>query len=249
MKIKTKVMRGSVIVQSHIQTLRDVLIFSKYETSQIEFDLMKYDFRIVKKNPDFILCYGGDGTILLCERKFPQIPKLIIKKSVKCRKCDYAPNQIDEVLSKIREREYKIQTEIKLETEIDDNKIVGLNEIQIRAKLPIYALRFSTSIDGETFENLIGDGLIVATPFGSTGYYKSTGGDQFLKGIGVSFNNLHNRRIKSMVVSENSIIKTEIDRGPALVISDNYEQFFELKDNETSIIKKSDNLAKFIYIP
>lgn len=242
-------MRGSEIVQSHTQTLRNVLLFSKYETSQIENALLKYDFQIVKKNPDFILCFGGDGTILLCERKFPQIPKLIIKKSVICRKYDYAPNQIDEVLSKIKKGEYKIQPEIKLETEINDNTIVGLNEIQIRAKLPIYALRFSTSINGETFENLIGDGLIVATPFGSTGYYKSTGGDQFLKGIGVSFNNLHNRKIKSIIVSENAIVKTEINRGPAWVITDNNEQFFELKENEMSTIKKSDNLAKFIYIP
>jgi NAD+ kinase len=236
-------------LQSHTLTLRDVLVFSKYETSQIENALQKYDFHIVKKNPDFILCFGGDGTILLCERKFPQVPKLIIKKSVICRKCDYFPHQIDEVLSKIKEGEFKIQTEIKLETEIDNKKLVGLNEIQIRAKLPIYALRFSTSINGETFENLIGDGLIVATPFGSTGYYKSTGGERFLKGIGVSFNNLHNRSIKSIMVSENSIIKTEIDRGPAWVITDNYEQFFELKDNEISTIIKSDNFAKFIYIP
>ena len=125
---------------------------------------------------------------------------------------------------------------------------MALNEIQVRAKLPINALRFSISVNGKEYCDLIGDGVIVATPFGSTGYYKSTGGKKFTKGIGLSFNNLHNKRLKSFVSPEKSVIKTKIHRGPGWVVADNYERFFELKDGDISIIQKSENTARFIYV-
>ena len=44
------------------------------------------------------------------------------------------------------------------------------------------------------------------------------------------------------------LIKTKIHRGPAWVVVDNYERFFELKDDDISIIRKSKNTAKFIYV-
>ena len=227
--------------------LEKVVIVSPIEISQIKRNLTKHNFQIVEKNPDFVLCYGGDGTILFSERKFPQVPKLVIKKSIICRKIDYNLLDLENKLERIREKKFMIRKEIKLETE--NKKLIGLNEIQVRAKLPTNALRFSTFVNGKEFRNLIGDGVIIATPFGSTGYYKSTGGKKFKKGIGISFNNLHNRKIKSFVASEDSVIKVGINRGPAWIIADNNERFFELEDNNVYTIRKSASVANFIYFP
>jgi NAD+ kinase len=138
---------------------------------------------------------------------------------------------------------------IKLESERDREKITGLNEIQVHTKLPIQAIRFSVIVDGREFTNLIGDGVIVATPFGSTGYYASTGGTPFQKGIGLSFNNLHNKNIASIVVSEDLKIHVKILRGPAWLLSDNYTKFFQLNTNDVSIIQKSASIAQFISVP
>ncbi len=228
--------------------MEKVLVFSLTEVPELKKILIENGFKIVGKNPDFIVTYGGDGTVLFCERKLPQVPKLIVKKSNVCRKCDYTLSELKNVLPKIREGKFRIRKEIKLETKINNEKLIGLNEIQIRSKTPIHALRFSLSVDGKDFSNLIGDGVVVATPFGSTAYYKSTGGIKFTKGIGLSFNNLHNKRIKSFVYPDNSIIKTKIHRGPAWVLADNYERFFELKEGNVSTIKKSESQANFIYV-
>jgi NAD+ kinase len=153
---------------------------------------------------------------------------------------------LDVLLNNIRSGRYTLSQEIKLETTINDETLLGLNELQVRAKLPISALRFSLYVDQKRFENLIGDGVVVATPFGSTGYYKSTGGQRFKKGIGISFNNLHNAKIESFVVSENLVVQVEINRGPAWILADNYERFIELNDNDTCTITKSENIAQFI---
>jgi NAD+ kinase len=228
--------------------LESVLVASRQDTSKIKGVLAEEGFKIVEENPDFIVCYGGDGTVLFSERKFPEVPKLIIKTSRVCRKFDYTSGELRNILSKISEGNYCLHKKMKLETEAKGKKLVGLNEIQIHPKLPIYAVRFSLSVDGKEYEDLIGDGVIVATPFGSTGYYKATGGKRFTEGIGISFNNLHNRNMESFVVPEVSTIKLTISRGPAWLLADNNEDLIELRTKNTVTIRKSESIANFIYV-
>ena len=65
--------------------LEKVLIVSRRDSLDVKKNLATAGFELVKKNPDFIICYGGDGTVLFSERKFPGVPKLIIKSSRACR--------------------------------------------------------------------------------------------------------------------------------------------------------------------
>ena len=228
--------------------LERVLVVSRQDTSKINSLLVAEGFKVVERNPDFIVCYGGDGTVLFSERNFPEVPKLIIKTSRVCRKCDHTLDNLKDLLSNIREDNYCLHKKIKLETETKGKKLVGLNEIQVHPKLPIYAVRFSLSVDGKEYKDLIGDGVIVATSFGSTGYYEATGGKRFEKGIGISFNNLHNGKMKSFVVPEDSIVKLTVSRGPAWLLADNNKNFIELRAEDTVTIRKSSSVANFIYV-
>jgi NAD+ kinase len=228
--------------------LERVLVVSRQDTTKIKGALVAEGFKVVERNPDFIVCFGGDGTVLFSERTFPEVPKLIIKTSRVCRKCDYTPDDLKDLLPKIREGNYCLHKKMKLETEAKGEKLFGLNEIQVHPRLPIYAVRFSLSVDGKEFEDLIGDGVIVATSFGSTGYYEATGGKRFTKGIGISFNNLHNSNMKSFVVPEDSIVKIVISRGPAWLLADNNKNFIELRAKDTVTIRKSSSVANFIYV-
>jgi NAD+ kinase len=228
--------------------LKKVLVTSIAKSPKLEHILTENGYVIVDRNPDFILIYGGDGTILYSERIYPQALKLIIKKGSSCRRCDYSIEQLPEILKKIREGQTEIQYEMKLEADYKQHKLVGLNEIQIHTKLPTSAVRFALTVNGKSYDNLIGDGAVIATPFGSTGYYQSTGGRQFTEGIGISFNNLHNKRLSSLVVSDESIIEIRINRGPALLIADNNQNFLELEKDDCCSIKKSKTVARFIYI-
>ena len=225
-----------------------VSVVSRLAVSGVKRNLTKKGFKIVARDPDFVVCYGGDGTVLFSERRFPEIPKLVIKKSAVCRKCDYSLHDLKNVLPMIKVGKFKIRKEMKLEATFNNERLVGLNEIQVRAKLPVYALRFSVSVDTRAIGDLIGDGVVFATPFGSAGYYKSTGGKQFRKGIGVSFNNLHKRRVGSIIVSEDSVIRVKATRGPALVFADNNERPLEFQDNEAVIVRKSESTANFICV-
>lgn len=230
------------------ERLESVMVVSRQDTSKIKCVLAEEGFKVVEVSPDFILCYGGDGTVLFSERRFPEVPKLIVKTSRSCRRCDYSPAQLRDVLSTIREDKYCLQKKIKLETKAKGIKLVGLNEIQIHPQLPTQAVRFSLSVNTKEYEELIGDGVIVATPFGSTGYYKATGGKRFQKGIGISFNNLHNRNLESFVVPEDSTLNLTIRRGPAWLLADNNEDFIELRAKDNITIRKSESMANFICV-
>lgn len=228
--------------------LEKVLIVFRRDPLQVRKKLAAAGFELVEKNPDFIICYGGDGTVLFSERKFPGVPKLIIKTSRACRMYDYSLMDVENLLSKIKAGNYQIHTEMKLETLVKGKKLVGLNEIQIHIKQPIYAVRFSLSVDGKKYNGFIGDGVIVATPFGSTAYYKATGGKSFKEGIGISLNNPHNKNMKSFVVPEDSVIKLTLIRGPAWVLADNNEKFIEIDSGDNITVRKSESIANFIYI-
>lgn len=225
-----------------------VVVFRR-DPAKVRRLLVAAGFELVEKDPDFVVCYGGDGTVLFSERKFPGVPKLIIKTSRACRMYDYKLDDLGMLLSRIKAGDYMIYSEMKLETVAKGERLVGLNEIQVHLKLPIYAVRFSVSADGKEYNNLIGDGVIVATPFGSTAYYKATGGKCFEKGIGISFNNLHNKNAESFVVPEDHVVKLSISRGPAWLLADNSEKFVELDAGDSVTIRKSESVANFIYFP
>lgn len=229
--------------------LKKTLVLFRRDPSEVKRVLAEQGFELVSENPDFVVCYGGDGTVLFAERAFPEIPKLIIKTSRACRKYDYKLKDLSKLLSKIKSGDFQIHSEMKLVAKAKDKTLVGLNEVQVHLKLPIYAVRFSLSVDGKVRDNLIGDGIIVAAPFGSTAYYSATGGKSFDKGIGISFNNLHYKKEDSFVVSDSSVVKIAISRGPAWLLADNNEDFIELDAGDEVRIRKSRSVANFIYFP
>ncbi|MBL7170107.1 MAG: NAD(+)/NADH kinase [Candidatus Aenigmarchaeota archaeon] len=204
-----------------------------------------YEFQYSEKKPDIVISLGGDGTYLRSERKFPGIPKLIVRDKNISKKCE--SNKLEKVLKKLQKKGYKIRKNIKLETKIRRKKITCVNEFSIRNRYATTALRFYVWVNGKRTDEIIADGAIIATPFGSSGYYKSIGGKKFNKGIGVGFNN-PTRKIKQLVASERTKIEIKVIRGDAVFSSDNDPQVVLLRKNEVIKIWKSKDVASLVDI-
>ncbi|MBU5689661.1 MAG: hypothetical protein QXM68_00940 [Candidatus Aenigmatarchaeota archaeon] len=206
--------------------------------------ISKY-FKIVKNDPDFVISIGGDGTILASERLYPSIPKLTIKTSQICRKCDYSPNRLEIILKMLNDGKYELKKEMKLEAKFKGKRIIALNEIQLHNENPTVAIRFDVYAD-KMYRNVIGDGVIVSTPFGSTGYFKSITGKSFKKGIGIAFNNSYNFPRKPIIIDEKSKIKIKLNRESGLLLRDNDQNFVRVKENQKIYIKKARKPAFFV---
>lgn len=209
--------------------------------------LLKHGFTVTNRKPDFMLLYGGDGTTLYNERLYPGLPKLVVKQTKITHDFEINENQLEDTLKRVARGKYRVVEKTKLEAEFRGKRLIALNEIQIRNKDLRRAIRFSVHADGKTFEKLIGDGVVISTPFGCTGYFSAVGGKKFSRGIGVAFNNLYGKKIKSFVV-KNGTIKVTIERGTASLAADNNPKAFTMKDGDSVKIRKHGKPAKFIKV-
>ena len=211
--------------------------------------LAMFDIDIDSNKPDFVIVHGGDGTILRAEHKYPGIPKVTIRASQGGFKYNYAEPDLEDVLIKIDNGTYKIKEESKLETTFQGKKYLSLNEVQIHNASPIKAIRFSIYMDTlPLFENIVGDGAVIATPFGSSGYFSSIGGEKFSKGIGIGLNNPFNVKSKPIIIddSSNPNIFIDIIRDDGLLLFDNDEHMIMVKGGDEIKVEISKNIAKFV---
>ncbi len=207
-----------------------------------------FDIDIDNIKPDFVISHGGDGTILLSERKFPGIPKIAIRGSDIGFKCNLDENDLEDILIKIDNGNYEIKEEIKLETTFKGRKYLSLNEVQIHNSSPNKAVRFSILMDNlPLFENIIGDGAVIATPFGSSAYFSSIGGEIFDKGIGICLNNPYNAKSEPIIIdSSDPEIHIKILRDDGLLLFDNDDNILKTKGGDDIKIEISKNTAKFV---
>ncbi|MBC7766665.1 NAD(+)/NADH kinase [Arenimonas sp.] len=193
-------------------------------------------------NPDFVISYGGDGTLLKAEHLYPTIPKLFLRNSLIGNLGFKESNE--EVLEKFFANELTIKKYFKIEALINNKKIVAVNEFSLKNKNPRYSIRFDVCVnDKKILNHIVGDGLITATPIGSSGYYRSITRSTFELGIGLAFNNSH-EHFNHMVLMEDSIIKVVILRGPAFCYVDNHEDEIILEEGDELMIRKSDEVLQ-----
>ena len=206
--------------------------------------LVEYGFTVVQKDPDYVVSYGGDGTLMTAEELYPGIPKIVLKDSLICKKC--SPMSNEQVLQNIKQGRYYIEEMVKLVARVDGKEFHGLNDIIVHNKDPRRAMRYRLSINGAlTHHEIIGDGIVVATPFGATGYYRSITHSYFTTGIGLAFNNSIEPS-DHMILGEGSEILLEVTRGPAIVYADNQEAMLEIGVGSLVTITKSDQTAKIV---
>src|SRR3989338_5400125 len=181
----------------------------------LERQLKLNGFTLVKENPEAVLCLGGDGTFLTAEQKYPGIPKLFIKHYSDCKDCE--KHNFTAILKQLKERDFKVKEFSKLEARVNGRlEFLAMNDINMHYKVP-RAVRFRTFVNGKEVNHLIiGDGVVVATPFGSHAYFYSITKKTFKEGIGVAFNNTR-EKLKPLILADTDRVTIKIERAPALL--------------------------------
>jgi len=216
-----------------------------YKKELIENLLPKYGLKLDNKEPEVVIAFGGDGTFLFAEQKYPCIPKVFIKHKTGCTECYL--HDFSDILTKLSRGQYEVSEELKLEAIIGKKKLIALNEISVHYNPP-RALRFAVHINGSKMDGTsIGDGAVVSTPYGSTGYFYSITRKSFPKGIGLALNNPV-EYTKPMVLDENAIIQIDIIRENGIVAADCNKKLINVKPGSEVIIKSSIQKAKILIL-
>ncbi|MGA1543325.1 MAG: NAD kinase [Saprospiraceae bacterium] len=175
---------------------------------------------ITLDNFDFFITLGGDGTILgaLTYVKGSGIPIMGINVGRLGFLASIEKKKIREAVNAIKEgfytKESRTLLNISSNYPIFANLPLALNDVTVSKRDTSSMVTIHTYIDGEYLNSYWGDGLIISTPTGSTGYSLSCGGPIVFPGSGnfvITPIAPHNLNIRPIVVSDKSEILLKIE--------------------------------------
>ena len=169
---------------------------------------------------DYLISLGGDGTLLEAVNYVGELetPILGINTGRLGFLATTPKDRIDKALSDLIRKNFKIDDRalIYLETdaEVFGKKPFALNELAILKTDSSSMITVHTYVDGEYLNSYWADGLIVATPTGSTGYSLSCGGPIILphsNNFVITPVSAHNLNVRPLIVSDQSVISFKIE--------------------------------------
>lgn len=208
------------------------------------------EIEVVKKSPDVVVCYGGDGTLLSAELKWPGVPKVPIRNSRRGNRC--IPHPPREVIERLVANRLTTTVFFKICCRVFDDgaiepkhSVVAMNECNVHMGHINLAVRFKIWLDNDPYANgieILGDGFIVSTPFGSTAYFNQITRGVFHTGIGIAFMNT-TELTSHLVVPDTVVVRAQITRGPAVLAYDNTPKYVDLHEGDRLELRKSDKPA------
>ena len=143
------------------------------------FDIEKQDL----KDIDLLVVLGGDGTLLGIARSLNDsfnAPILGINIGNLGFLSSVEISDIDNALEKLEKGKFKVVNRMMLNCKVEstENKeeLKALNDVVLARGTLSRMVRFKIFVDGKIYSTFKGDGLIIATPTGSTAYSFSAGG-------------------------------------------------------------------------
>jgi NAD+ kinase len=140
---------------------------------------------------DLAVSLGGDGTMLrtVALASTHSTPVLGVNLGRLGYLTEVEPDGLEYALERFLAGAYSVEERITLEVAVEragapaDNGVVVLNEAVVEKTVPGHTIRVAASIAGKPFVTYAADGLLVATPTGSTAYNLSARGPILSPGL------------------------------------------------------------------
>lgn len=168
---------------------------------------------------DYVISMGGDGTFLEAANKVGdrEIPILGVNMGRLGFLADVLPSEIETTLDHVLRGDHIIEdhTVIKLETngETIECNPFALNDIAVLKRDSASMISIRAYVNGDFLVNYQADGLIIATPTGSTAYSLSNGGPIIVPQSGslcITPVAPHSLNIRPIVINDTSVIELEV---------------------------------------
>lgn len=204
-------------------------------------DYLTFDsYEQLKGKTDMLFSFGGDGTMLDTVEyvRDSEIPVFGINTGRLGFLSSVSSNETLEAVNSILQGDYEVERRSLLELVGEEERFNGinyaLNELSVMRKDGSSLIVIKVLVDGKLLNTYWADGIILATPTGSTAYSLSAGGpivapnnDSFL----ITPISAHNLSVRPVVISDKSIVKIKVEgRCDAYDLS---------LDSRTKLVKKT----------
>ena len=248
---RDKGLKRTMAVYDMLRDNRDVscvIITPEFTVSEIEEAI---------RDAMMVITFGGDGTILRAARTAAKldVPILGINTGNKGFMAELESDNIRLVLNAV-DGKYTIEQRMMLDSEvIRDGKVVysdfSMNDVVVSGKARL--LHLLVKGDGRVITELAGDGVVIATPTGSTAYSMAAGGpimEPLAENIIVTPICAYELAAKSFVLVPERVVEIELtdkDDRSSYIACDGGDSF-DLKSGDIIRIHRSKYVTKLIRV-
>lgn len=197
---------------------------------------------------DLMISFGGDGTLIraahLCAAHRTPVLGVYFGRFGFVTQCQ--PNELGAALSLFIDGQAQIQERMMLQTDLIRNgqtvaTLHSLNEACLQRAATTRMLNFQVHVDGQYLNSYPADGVLVATPTGSTGYNLSAGGPIVEPNIPcmiLSAITAHTLGTRPLVLPPESEVMLSIEtRGDAILSCDGQSRLQLLSGDSVRVTK------------
>ena len=198
---------------------------------------------------DVIITIGGDGTILRTLQG-TDAPILGVNAGVLGFLTEVQPNEIRWAIKRLLAGKYRIEERLKLKTVMDGKRLEdATNEAVIHTAHIAKMRHFAISVDNTPATEMRADGIIVATPTGSTCYAMSVGSsivDPRVEALVIAPIAPFRLSARPFVVPARSRISVTIKEPRECIMVIDGQCEFEMTGKERLVFTASDKKARFV---
>jgi len=201
--------------------------------------------------PDMVLAVGGDGTMLGAVQNAVNwdVPVLGFNLGTLGFLTEAEPDDLAEVVKRLVTRDFEVEERLTVAAAIGGVEAVGVNDVVVEKVDSTRLVSLSVVIDGSEFATYRADGLIVATPTGSTAYSFSAGGpvvDPRVDALVLTPVASHSLFDRPIVIPAHSQIDVTVWRDRLVRVNVDKTDLGEIGEGETVRIVKGQRPARFV---
>jgi len=213
---------------------------------------------------DLVVCLGGDGTLLAVARELGprDVPILGVNLGTLGFLTEVNVEEMLPALEGLLEGKGRIETRTRLDVSIhsgprgaeeERGRFLALNDAVISQTALSRLIRLATFEGGSAVTTFHADGLIVATPTGSTAYSLSAGGPILQPGSGVVVLTPicpHALTHRPVVFPDRAEIEVEVDtRGGEVALTVDGQEGLALRDGDRVRLRRSEHPVRLVSSP
>ena len=205
----------------------------------------------VETAPDLVVAVGGDGTMLAAVRRSIawNVPVLGFNLGTLGFLTEAEATDLEMVVTRLVNNDFEVENRMTVAATIGGVTALGLNDVVVEKIDTTRLVNLDVVIDGSPFTTYRADGLVVATPTGSTAYSFSAGGPLVAPGVDVLVMTpvaSHSLFDRSLVLPGASKIDITVSRDRLVKVNVDKCDLGELGEGETVRIERGDRPAHFV---
>ena len=235
----------------------DIFEICKEKAGSDEQNIINDHKELKTVNPDYIITLGGDGTLLEATILIQdlQIPILGINLGRLGFLAGVEKKNTEDAIAHLLKGNYNVEerTMLYLESNYDlfDGKKFALNDFTLHKMDTSSMITITAYINGDQLNAYWSDGIIVATPTGSTAYSLSCGGPIIFPGSGnfvLTPVAPHNLNVRPIVISDSTVISFEIEGRSENFLCTLDSRFETINMKHQLAVRKCDFTTRLIQI-